>query len=217
MLHPVVFECMSKDTSAKKHVKTDRLACISSMKCPVVVQRYDTHNLQEFPGTHHEVFPSGHGHEVDMLTIADWSVIIKDLRRWSKDMTASVPAMVDHTWFPLQWDIHVIHMSYTCHTHVTHMPYTCHIHVIHMSSICHTHVIHMPYTCHILGTHMAYKVYGGFHHIGHYRHEGIEIQRMDYCKGSSSLARGHLRKGTWHRRPGHEKLHATLAGVAPTP
>ena len=29
LIHPVVFECMSKDTFAKKHVKTDRLACIT--------------------------------------------------------------------------------------------------------------------------------------------------------------------------------------------
>ena len=93
-IHPVVFECMSKDTLAKKHVKTDRLAGMRSMKCPIVVQMYDGHNLQGFPGTHHEVFPSGHGHEVDMLAIAEWLVIYKDLRRWSKDMTASVPGCI---------------------------------------------------------------------------------------------------------------------------
>ena len=197
MLQPVVFECMSKDTLAKKHVKTDRLVCIRSMKCPIVVQRYDVHNLREFPGTHHEVFPSGHGHEVDMLTIADWSVIYKDLRRWSKDMTASVPgciticrpeAMIDHTWYSLQWDMHVIHMSYTCHTrvihmsftchthchtHVIHMSYTCHSHVIHMSYTCHTHVIHMSYTCHTHVLHMTFTCHTHVIHMSYTCHTHV--------------------------------------------
>ena len=101
---------------------------------------------------------------------------------------------------------HVIHMAYTWHTHVIHMSDTCHTHVIHMSYTCHTHVMYMPYTCRTLGTHMAYQVYGGFHHIGHGRHESIERQRMDCLKCSSCHTHGHLQKGTWHRRPGHEKL-----------
>ena len=104
---------------------------------------------------------------------------------------------------------HVIHMSYTCHTHGIHMSYTGHTHVVHMSHTCHTHVthmshmsntcrthvMHMSYTCNLLGTHMAYKFYGGFHHTGHYRHEGIEGERTDYWKGSSGLTHGHLQKG----------------------
>ena len=126
------------------------------MKCPIVVQMYGSHNLQAFPGTHHEVFPSGHGHEVDMMAIADRPVIYTDLWRWSKDMTASVPGCVticrpevvaDHTWSSLQRDSHVKHMSNACHTHVRHMASTWQAHAIHMSSTCRTHVKHMSITC----------------------------------------------------------------------
>ena len=139
---------MSKDTLAKKHVKTDRLASIRSMMCPIVVQMYDSHNVREFPGTHHDVFPAGHGHEVDMLVMAPWSVIWKDLRRWSKNMTSSVPGciticspevMVDHTWSSLQCNTHGIHMESTRHSHGIHLAYTCHTHGIHMEHTWNTH------------------------------------------------------------------------------
>ena len=148
LVHPAVFECMSKDTLAKKHVKTDRLASIRSMMCPIVVQMYDSHNVREFPGTHHDVFPAGHGHEVDMLVMAPWSVIWKDLRRWSKNMTSSVPGciticspevMVDHTWSSLQCNTHGIHMESTRHSHGIHLAYTCHTHGIHMEHTWNTH------------------------------------------------------------------------------
>ena len=176
LVHPVVFECMSKDTLAKKHVKTDRLASIRSMMCPIVVQMYDSHNVREFPGTHHDVFPAGHGHEVDMLVIAPWSVIWKDLRRWSKNLTSSVPGciticrpevMVDHTWSSLQcntWYPQGIHMAFTWLTHVIHMEYTWNTYGIHMGT-GRTHGIHMAtwqtpgiyteYTRNTHGIHMA--------------------------------------------------------------
>ena len=181
LVHPVVFECMSKDTLAKKHVKTDRLASIRSMMCPIVVQMYDSHNVQEFPGTHHDVFPAGHGHEVDMLVIAPWSVIWKDLRRWSKNMTSSVPGciticrpevMVDHTWSALQCNTHGKHMESTRHSHGIHMAYTCHTHEIHMEYTWSTHGHredtwnthgHMASTWNIHGIHMEYTWPRGGH------------------------------------------------------
>ena len=174
LVHPAVFECMSKDTLAKKHVKTDRLASIRSMMCPIVVQMYDSHNVREFPGTHHDVFPAGHGHEVDMLVMAPWSVIWKDLRRWSKNMTSSVPGciticrpevMVDHTWSSLQCNTHGIHMESTRHSHGIHLAYTCHTHGIHMEHTWNTHGHredtwnthgHMANTWNTHGIHTAY-------------------------------------------------------------
>ena len=122
LIHPVVFKCMSKDTLAKKHVQTARLAAMRSMKCPIVVQMYESHGLQGFPGTHHQVYPSGHGHEVDMLDIADWQSIYKDLTRWSKDITSSVPGCItirdphvvaNRTWYSLH-DRYVFHRYSMC-------------------------------------------------------------------------------------------------------
>jgi hypothetical protein len=164
LLHPVVFECMSKDTLVKKHVKTDRLAAMKAMKCPVVVQMYEIHNLQGFPGIQHEVFPSGHGHEVDMLALAEWPLIFKELTRWTKEMTASVPGciticrpelMVNRTWSSLQWNTHGRHMADTWQTHGRHMADTWQTHGRHMADTWQTHGRHMADSWQTHGRHMA--------------------------------------------------------------
>ena len=80
---PQIFQLVNVDFLRKKQVSTERMRNIRCFACPAVLQQFCSWRMREYPGLEHNVYSVGGTAITDLLKLAPWDVLAKDLMLWT--------------------------------------------------------------------------------------------------------------------------------------